>query len=356
MRAVVVSSDRCSEIAALTPHQSLCSASILDRPYIDHLVSFLKHHGITSVDFVFTAASKSIEIFLEEKKRAGYPIPLRFHAVADAIHAYQTIKTLDFSDEEGPILLGHDEQLPDLAGALIDRPSSNGGPRIFCQNQDVSPLHKRSTIWIGWAVVSIDSIRNWPDRVDRKELAAHLLSQARFQGRIVSVKSVLNLQSHRDYLDAHRCVMDKKIHGAKISGSEKENKLWVGKQTHIDPTALLVPPAYIGEGCHIGPGIRIGPYVSVGKGCRIEGHCLVEEAVVLPGSFVGEALELSGVIVEGDRLINARLGTEVRVTDRFILSRQSDRKIGHRIIHGVVRSLAPFLRLIRTTIKPRLNK
>ena len=53
----------------------------------------------------------------------------------------------------------------------------------------------------------------------------------------------------------------------------------------------------------------------------------MRQSVVFPFSYVGEALELDHVIVDKNRLINARLGAEVVVADDFILGSMTDRQV-----------------------------
>jgi mannose-1-phosphate guanylyltransferase/phosphomannomutase len=39
--------------------------------------------------------------------------------------------------------------------------------------------------------------------------------------------------------------------------NEQSPNIWVGQNTHIDPTAKIVAPALIGDNCRIGPRVQI---------------------------------------------------------------------------------------------------
>jgi lipopolysaccharide/colanic/teichoic acid biosynthesis glycosyltransferase len=96
----------------------------------------------------------------------------------------------------------------------------------------------------------------------------------------------------------------------------------------LHPTARLQPPVYLGEDCDIGPRARLGPHVVLGNGCVLDESSVAENAAILPGSYVGEALHLDGVVVDRNRLVNVGLGTTVEIADDFILGSMAHRSFG----------------------------
>src|SRR5262249_14256749 len=70
----------------------------------------------------------------------------------------------------------------------------------------------------------------------------------------------------------------------------------------------------------------------------LEGHGAVTNAVVFPGGYVGEGLELADVIVDRNRLISVRLGGAVDVADNFLLGSMGDRPLSRLFARVVARA------------------
>ena len=103
-------------------------------------------------------------------------------------------------------------------------------------------------------------------------------------------------------------------------GREVSEGIWIARNVSLHPSATLVAPVYLGENCRIGSGIRLGPNVVVVRDCVLDSGSTAADSTVLPGSYVGQALELDHVIVDRNRLVNVRAGGETIVRDDFILS------------------------------------
>src|SRR5207244_976776 len=86
------------------------------------------------------------------------------------------------------------------------------------------------------------------------------------------------------------------------------------------PTAQITAPVYLGEDCSVGPDVRLGPGTAVGANCVLEDGCMATHSVILPDTYVGRGLELEDAVAAGNRLVNARLGGAVTVTDPFLLA------------------------------------
>jgi len=68
----------------------------------------------------------------------------------------------------------------------------------------------------------------------------------------------------------------------------------------------LVAPVFIGAGCEVAAGATVGPDVTVGTNCVIDRGAVVTDAVVLPGTYIGEGVRLESVVVDQDRVIVSR--------------------------------------------------
>ncbi|MHC4944012.1 MAG: sugar transferase [Planctomycetota bacterium] len=343
MKALVFALGECPEMTAVAEHRALPMLSLVDKPFIQHVVELLREQGITRIDFVLSHFPEQIEELLGEGDR--FECAFHYHLVRDPAHAYTQLKARDILEEGGPVLLGHGERLP-LPGLVQEAPGrADPSPVVFCQDVKETESYRAGTSWTGWAWITEDFIRSLPHDCDAESFEARLLACAREKGRIVTCNEPLSIQSYGDVLKSHKRVMGGEFPDISFPNTEKEDGIWVEENVYIDPTARLVPPVFIGENSRIGGGARIGPNTAIGRDCLIDGQCLVKDSVILPESHVGEALELTEAIVEKNYLVNTRLGIEVKVTDDFLLGTLPELRKRKRISRIVTQLLAAALLL-----------
>ncbi len=102
------------------------------------------------------------------------------------------------------------------------------------------------------------------------------------------------------HLDAYRQAQYDCLYGKMqldLNYVNSRGGVWIGHNTHIDPTARIQPPAFIGDNCRIGPGVEIeagtilGDNVSVGAGADLK------RPILWNGVVVGEEAQLCGCII-----------------------------------------------------------
>ncbi len=82
-----------------------------------------------------------------------------------------------------------------------------------------------------------------------------------------------------------------------MPGEEFSDRVWVGENTRVHPSAEIVPPALIGHGCTIGPGARIGPLTVIGDNCVVEPGAQIERSVIWGGTYLGNAARVKAATV-----------------------------------------------------------
>ncbi len=79
--------------------------------------------------------------------------------------------------------------------------------------------------------------------------------------------------------------------------------------THLDATAVLVPPVVIGAGTTIAAGARVGPHTVLAEHVRVDAGAQVTGSLVARGARIGAGTILTDALVgEG-----ARIGSDVRL-------------------------------------------
>ncbi|MDM8536486.1 sugar transferase [Desulfobacterales bacterium HSG17] len=305
MRAILITSGELKEISISGDSISSSLMLLIDRPFIQHVIEYLVNQGIKDFDVVLCQSPEKIKDLLGNGRRWG--VNFTYHLVRDPARPYEILKRISSEPKGPPVILAHTDRLllADISSSIQNKPL----PVLYFQNHDE---------WTGWAVVPHDSGKELPKDSDEKDLLTYLLSFPNC-GKILLDAPILNAQSHKDLLLAHGAVIEKKFNNLMITGREVEDNVWVSRNVSIHPSAKITPPVYIGENCNIEKNVSLGPGVVVGKDCFINRESILENTVIFPGSYVGEALELRDVLVNRNHLVNVRLGTELTISEDLIL-------------------------------------
>jgi len=137
----------------------------------------------------------------------------------------------------------------------------------------------------------------------------------------ITTSEWLDVSTPARLLESQRNLLDKKLSGLLISGTEREAGIWISRNVTIHSSVQFTPPVYIGPNSRINKGVTIGPYAVVGADCIIDSNTVIENSLVVEGSYVGEALELHQAIVSHNLLVNVRLDAGIDIGEEFLLGR-----------------------------------
>jgi NDP-sugar pyrophosphorylase family protein/lipopolysaccharide/colanic/teichoic acid biosynthesis glycosyltransferase len=304
MRAVIIATGHRKASEAIELRQIAPLMQCVDRPALQHTIEVLVEHGITHFDLILHESPEQVEALLGDGKRWGSSFNFQLARVAE--QPYRILKLLEAGDG---VLLVHADSLPVLPVEQF----APGRSVMFC-----TEVENGAPKWTGWARLNADVIAQIPADADRAELERVLFSELRNEG-IQPVPQCLDLGTLRGLLAAQRSILTNTLAGVHLSARQNEPGVWIARNVVIHPTAMLSAPLFIGENARIGAGSRIGPNAVIGHDTVIDRHTSVVDAMVQPGSFCGEGLELDHVFVDRNRLINIGLNTEVQISDSFIL-------------------------------------
>lgn len=335
MRALIFAPGECPGMDAMTVRYPVPMIPLIDRPFIQHLVRFLVDQGVDECDFVLSHMPEQIERFLGDGE--DWSCRFCFHLARDPLRPYSVLKRLDLSGDVGPMLLGHADQLPPVR---FGTEMLHDGTVAYCHCGKDGDSKASDLEWTGWAWVSSPLIEEIRPDMDAGELSSFIVDRARNKGAVIETGAPLSMRSYKQMLETHRRVLEKRVSDFRISCGEVKDGVWLSPNVCVHPTARIVPPVYVGEDCRIGTGAKIGPNAAIGSGCVIRGKCNVENAVILPNSYIGEALELDGVIVEENNLINAHLGTHLHITDDFIIGSLAQKRLSKQGFRAISRVAA----------------
>jgi lipopolysaccharide/colanic/teichoic acid biosynthesis glycosyltransferase len=308
MKAVIIATGQSPDGFLLHDRYPVPMLPLVDRPFLQHLVEYLVHQGVLVFDWVLCHLPEEIEQFLGTGKRWG--AEFRYHLARDPLRPYKGIRALSLGgSNDEPILLGHADRLPAvrLTGEALPPGKS---PVLYGLRKSVDePWH-----WSGWALFSSAAWRQqaWPE-VDEQGLYRYLCSGRGGAPNRVEVPRLLSARNFAALLGANRAVLRGDFPGLLLNGQAPEPDVRLSRNVMLHPSAQLIPPVYIGENCEIAAEARVGPNVFVGPGCVIDRRSAITDSVVLPGTYVGECLELDNVLVDRNRVARGFAGSPVRV-------------------------------------------
>jgi mannose-1-phosphate guanylyltransferase / phosphomannomutase len=111
------------------------------------------------------------------------------------------------------------------------------------------------------------------------------------------------------HLDAYREAQYDALHRKvllDIAYNEKSSGLWVGQNTHIDPSAQIEAPVVIGDNCRIGPHVKIEAGSIVGDNVTIGAYANLKRPILWNGAVIGEEAHLSASVISRGTRVDRR--------------------------------------------------
>ncbi len=305
-----------------------------DRPFIQHVIEYLAQIGRTAVDIVVCRDADKIESLIGDGRRWG--IKIRYHLAKDPEHPFAA-GYID-GDNDELTLVAHATRLPQITQSQLDNAS---GTRLFTTTDAKKSMTKDT----GWALLDKHIFTQLPKDLNIHDLGAFV--RENFGGKFeeTTTSTLLNIDDSNSLLQSLNLVLNKTFEGLMLTGTEVEPGIRIARNVSIRPTARITPPVFIGENVRIDKGVRLGPNVVVATDCILAENCAVENSMILPHSYVGEALELADVIIDRNKLINARMNTAVTVTDDFILANLKS-NAGGQVVLNFGRRVAATIMLV----------
>jgi len=126
----------------------------------------------------------------------------------------------------------------------------------------------------------------------------------------------IDIGTPQKYLRVNHDLLSGKVRGH-FAGELVGDRLWVEPGSDIHPRAVLEGPVAVGKDCVIGPGSRVkGPAV-IGSGCIVGTESDIEGAVIWPNTRIGGEASLKGCIIAED----VNIGDGSRIPEGCVLGR-----------------------------------
>jgi acetyltransferase-like isoleucine patch superfamily enzyme len=107
--------------------------------------------------------------------------------------------------------------------------------------------------------------------------------------------------------------------GLHPKGNEIREGVWAGEGVHIDESAQIVAPAFIGDGSRIASGCVISGASTIERNCEIDCGTSIHQSCVLQDTYVGVALNVNHSIVNGGKLFHLGRNVEIHIADERLV-------------------------------------
>jgi carbonic anhydrase/acetyltransferase-like protein (isoleucine patch superfamily) len=318
MRAIIIATKGVDGAEVLSERLGAAMLPLLDRPFLQHVVESLVRWGVTDVDFVLSHLPEKVEAFFGCGERWG--CRFHYHLVRDPEKPYRPLADRLNLPREAPLLLVHGDTLPLVE--TMDR--EHEAPLLMMQEGEAGTFH-----WSGWAIIPHGVSLGLENGMIFQELEAAL---RRAGGTEKELDACLTVRDGSSLITATRKLLDLGIPHLMHGAREVEEGTWLSRDVGLHPTAHITPPVYIDEECRIGKSAIIGPYAVLGKGCVVDEKTRIENSVVMPWSYIGKDLSLDGCVVDKNCLVNTGIGSEITVTEAFIIGSLAEKEVRSRLV------------------------
>ena len=111
------------------------------------------------------------------------------------------------------------------------------------------------------------------------------------------------------HLDAYREAQYDGLHRkVQLDYAYKEQSpgIWIGQNTHIEPSAKIIAPALIGDNCRIGPRVEIDAGTVIGDNVTIGADATLKRPIVCNGATIGEEANLRACVISRGTRVDRR--------------------------------------------------
>jgi mannose-1-phosphate guanylyltransferase / phosphomannomutase len=333
VKAVIMAGGEGTRLRPQTSNLPKPMLPLVGRPMMEHIVSLLRHHGITDIVVTVAFLPNAIRSYFGDGSELGvrmvYATEESPLGTAGSVRNAREQLTERFLVISGDVLTDidlsqvvafHDENkaLATIALSAVDNPLEFG---IVITREDGTI--ERFLEKPGWGQVFSDTINT----------GIYVLEPEIFdlipEGRSVDFSSEVfpaaleagdplygyvadgyweDVGTTAAYLKAHEDILDGKVQ-VDVAGFELRPGVWVGKGSSIDPSVRMEAPSFIGENCTIDPDALVGAYTTVGANTRVSERAELVRSVIGENSYLGPAAHVEGAVL--GRSCDLRLGARI---------------------------------------------
>ena len=307
MRAIVFADRLGEELLPVTKKFSVAMLPIAGKELLIYTIEELLAAGIRDLVIIVTAHSDQLGAStLGEGERWGCTI--RYVLSRGEEPPFEVWTRLKLDDQEPLLVLRGDVLRSPVLSEFLEHSQHRPEGFACCGHED--PCGNLMILQADTPNVSVllDSL-HWKNSGQQSK-------DVRCDCKIAAFNNLEDLAAfHKANLD----LVAGRLPGLKVPGRSVALGLHAGRGAKVSPKSLKKGVAYVGDNSRIHPDAEFVSEVVVGRDVLVDRAAILRDSVVLPGTYVGELVEVANAIVSSSHLIRVDTGAIVPISDAFLL-------------------------------------
>lgn len=356
MKAVILVGGQGTRLRPLTSNTPKPMVPIINRPFLEHMIQWLKSHGFNDIILALFYLPDRIQSHFGDGSGFGVhmtyvvePVPLGTAGAVknveehlddgtfavlngDVITALDLTAMLSFHQEKGAKAT--------IALTPVDDPTAYGVVETDSNSRVTRFIEKPSWDAVTTNLINAGTYILEPEVLSRvpKDMF-FMFERGLFPPLVNAGEPVFGYASDGYWLDIgtpdkymrahHDLLMG--LMEVPFPGDSLPQQVWAEEGCQIDPWARLVGPVVIGRGCTIARGAQIRGPTTIGDHCTIGAGSLIEDCVLWPHTKVGERAVMRRCVV-GD---HCQIGDGVWLIDGTVVGDHVIIGRGNKLEHGI---------------------
>ncbi|MGL4621863.1 MAG: sugar phosphate nucleotidyltransferase, partial [Chroococcidiopsis sp.] len=328
MRAVLMAGGSGTRLRPLTCDLPKPMVPVLNRPIAEHIINLLKRHQITEViatlhylpdvmrDYFQDGSDFGVQMTyaVEEDQPLGTAgcvkniaelLDRTFLVISgDSITDFDLTAAIEFHKQKKSKVTVVLTRVPNPIefGVVITDESQR--IRRFLEKPSSSEIFS-DTVNTGTYILEPEVLEYLPENQESdfsKELFPLLLEKDEPMYGYIAQGYWCDVGHLDAYRESQYDALDRKVK-LDYAYEERSSGIWIGQNTHIDPTANLEAPCLIGDNCRIGARVQISAGTVIGDNVTVGADANLKRPIVWNGALIGDEAHLRAcVIARGTRV------------------------------------------------------
>ena len=294
-----------SGLEPLTHDTCAALLPVAGKAVIEYTIDDLARAGIRQAVIIVSAHADRVETHLGKGERWG--MEFDYFPSLGGEHPAHLLRRLA-KDVGGPLLLIRGDMMHSSIADFIDNSPATEGPFVEARIDGAAT----GMCVCRDGVAALETL-DWPYAVT--PVPAPAVNPIELHGAMWSALDTLTAY-HRANLDAAAG----RYAGLKLAGWARENGLTIGRGSNVSTQSLADGHTFVGSRTRVRPSARLAGTCVVSDNCFIDSQASITDSVILPGTYVGENIDIRNAIVNGNQVIRVDSGANYRVADHFLLT------------------------------------
>ena len=355
MKAVILVGGEGTRLRPLTSNLPKPMIPLVNRPFLEHVIEYLKGYGIT--DLILSMCYRPDVIESHFGNGSAFGVNLTYVVEQKPLGTAGGVKNVEkhldgtcyvfngdiLTDLDlGAMLAYHREKAAKVTISLtpVEDPTAYGLVEIEPEGAVTGFIEKptwdrvtTNLINAGTYIVEPEVFRYVPP--NQHYMFEHGLFPVMLQVQdplygYASNSYWIDIGTPQKYLNAHRDLLTGRM-PKQLPGERLSHNVWVGEGCEIHSSAKLTGPIVLGNGVKIGPNSALHGPVCMGGGCQVGRDSVIEDAVIWANTVIHDHVTMKGCVVANDCVIE----DNTWVTQGAVIGDHCSIGAGNRLEHGI---------------------